>query len=178
MQWRNLDHRYGLIARSNHWLSAVLIVGLGASGWWMSGLDYYHPWYYRAPELHKQFGVLALLLAALRLLALLVDRPPALPDTLSRTERRLARGVHAMLYLLMLAVPLSGYIMVTAAGDPVDVLGLALPPIGAGEPDLRDAAIAVHAWGAWSLLALAAGHAAAALKHRLVDRDEVLSRML
>lgn len=178
MGWRNHAQGYGCFARLNHWVSAVLILGLGASGWWMVGLDYYHAWYHRAPDLHKQFGVLALLLGVLRLLWLLFDRLPALPDSLSRGERRLARLVHVSLYALVLAVPVSGYLMVTAAGDPVTVLGVDLPAIAAQREGIRDAAITVHTWGSWALLALAAGHALAALKHRFVDRDTVLQRML
>lgn len=170
--------RYGLATRLSHWISALLIIGLGVSGWWMVGLGYYDPWYHRAPDLHKQFGVLALLLAVLRPLWWWIERWPPLPTGVSRAERVLARLMHALLFALCLLVPASGYLMVTAAGDPVTVTGLDLPAIGAGRTGLRDAAIAVHTWGSYALLGLAAAHAAAALKHQFINRDGVLRRIL
>ena len=177
MRWRNDRMGYGLAAILLHWTMAVLVVGLFVLGDYMVGLDYYHPWYRAAPWWHQGLGVVLGLLWLLRLAWRLADPPP--PPLGAPWERRAARLVHRLLYLLMLAVVVSGYLQSTADGRGVDLFGwLELPAILHGLPGQADLAGAWHRWLAWALILLAALHTLAALKHHFIDRDDSLRRML
>lgn len=175
----NDRHGYGLVAVTLHWLVAVLVYGLFGLGLWMVELTYYDPWYNRAPWWHKGLGVLLLAAFALRLAWRGWSPPPGPEPGLRRWEVRLSRLVHAAFYLLVLLLAVTGYLIVTAAGDPLDVFGwFAVPALVDDVDRLEDIAGEIHFWLAWTTLALAALHAAAALKHHLVDRDATLRRML
>lgn len=179
MAWKNDAHRYGAVTILLHWSMAVMVVGLAILGLWMTGLSYYSPYYHSAPFWHKSLGVA---LAALLLLRLLWHRISPLPAPLgnhSRWEQRTARATHLLLYLLLVIILLSGYLISTAKGQGVSVFGwFELPALVSGLPDQADRAGQVHYWLALSLLVLAAIHALAALKHHALDRDDTLRRML
>ena len=170
---------YTRTAKWLHWLVAVLIVanlGLGLTMVDMPGIT---PTKLRYFNWHKWVGVTVFALVALRLAWRVTHRPPALPDSMPRWERRAAAASHAGLYVLMFALPLSGYFYSLAAGFPVVYLGLLpLPVLIEPDPQLKQVLVVLHHVLAWTLMALLALHIAAALKHRIVDRDGVLERML
>ncbi len=172
------SNRYGGMAIALHWLIALGVVVLYPLGLYMTGLDYGHPWYYSAPALHKSLGVLLFGLIVLRLIWTRFDtRPPPLA-THSPIERRLALGMRWALHLLLILIPLSGYMIATADGKPVDVFGwFQVPALIYGLPNQEDIAGEVHEILAHILIVLAGLHALAALKHHLIDHDETLRRM-
>lgn len=178
----NTDSRYGLVSRALHWLMALMIVALIAVGLYMSDLDQQDAARAQIYALHKAFGVTVLGLAVLRILWIRISQPPPLPGALQAWEVLLARIVTGVLYLLMIAAPLAGYLMSSAAGKPVSFFGLfTLPALVAENKDLAEALHEVHEFLAWAILALAGLHALGALKHRFVDKDpsaDVLGRML
>ncbi|NEX20158.1 cytochrome b [Thiorhodococcus mannitoliphagus] len=177
--WRSTAHRYGLISVLFHWLTAITVVGLFGLGLWMVELTYYDAWYRTAPWIHKSLGVLLLIALALRLLWRLIDKPPPPEPALSRFELILSRWTHALLYLLLFAVMVSGYLISTAEGKGVAVFDLfEVPATLSHLPGQADWAGDVHLALAIALIALAALHALAALKHHLLDRDRTLLRML
>lgn len=177
--WRNSSSHYGYPAQALHWAVGLLILGLVGMGWWMVDLGFYDPWYHRAPELHKALGLLALLLAVVRIGWAAVERPPALVASLRLWERRAATAAHHLLYLATLAIPVSGYLISTARGEGIDLYGWwevpALLPAAKGREEWAGA---LHAYLAYGTLALVAVHAAAALKHQFIDRNGTLRRML
>lgn len=176
---QNTRDRYGLVAVVLHWAVALVVVGLFALGLWMVDLGYYDEWRQTAPALHKAIGVLLFLAVLLRLLWRQVQpRPAALPS--HAAWERLAAGVaHAALYLLLFGVMVSGYLISTADGRPIDVFGLfAVPATLTGLPGQADIAGKVHLALAVALVSTAGLHALAALKHHLLDRDATLIRML
>lgn len=177
--WKNTQDSYGLVAVTIHWLMAFAIIALFSLGLWMVELTYYDSWYRRAPYFHKGVGVLLFLTLAFRLAwSQLNPRPPPVP-TLSRTERVASASTHALLYLLLFGVTLSGYLISTADGRPIDVFGLFLVPATVTNlPSQPDVAGKVHLVLAISLVSLAGVHALAALKHHFIDRDRTLVRML
>jgi len=178
MLW-NTESGYGGISIAVHWIAAVAIVGLFASGLWMTGLGYGHPWYNRAPELHVSIGMLTLALVVFRLAWRLLTVTPALERSMPRWERVAALGAHWLMYALMLAVVVSGYLISTAGGDAVSVFGwFEVPAIVYGYERQADLAGWVHYYSAWALVLLALGHTLAALKHHFVNRDATLVRML
>jgi len=170
---------YTRTAKSLHWLVAVLIIanlGLGLTMVDMPGIT---PTKLRYFNWHKWVGVTIFGLVVLRIVWRLAHRPPALPDSMPRWERRAAAVSHAALYVLMFALPLSGYFYSLAAGFPVVYLGLLpLPVLIEPDPALKETLVTLHHVLAWAMMALLLVHVAAALKHRFVDRDAVLQRML
>jgi len=177
MNWKNTASGYGIMAIGLHWLMALLVLVLYPLGLWMVALDYYHPWYQRAPDLHRTLGVVAALLLVLRLGWRLVNPRPLVEGR--PWEQRLALLVHRAFYVLLVLLPVTGYLITTADGHPLPLLGgLELPALGEGFENQEDVAGEVHEWLAHTLIALVALHSAAALKHHFVNRDSTLRRML
>ena len=169
---------YGLISVLVHWLSALLAVGLFALGLYMVELTYYDSLYHELPEWHKAVGAALALITVFRLLWRLYSRPPSLlsKHPLSRVAARIG---HGMLLVLLLILPLTGYLMVTAEGKPLLLFDLALlPALVDLTPEQADRVGRLHLWSAWGLIVLALGHGAAALKHHFIDADKTLIRML
>ncbi len=179
MSWRNESDEYGWIAIALHWIAAIVIVGLFALGLWMTDLRYTDPWYNRAPDIHKSVGVLLIALIAFRLLWRWTNPLPAFEAGMPAWERLAARGAHVLMYLLMVVVLASGYLIPTADGTWISVFGwFSTPPVVLGIERQEDLAGWVHYWSAWALIALAAVHTLAALKHHFLERDRTLKKML
>ncbi len=179
MDFRNTESHYGIVHIALHWLTAAAVVGLFASGVWMVGLTYYDPWYHPAPALHKSFGIVLVAVMAVRLVWRWTNGVPAPEPEVRRWEARIAHVVHIVLYLGVFAAAISGYLIATAKGAPVAVFGLiSVPATVHGLPRQEDVAGVFHYYLSYGLIGLAAVHAAAALKHHIVDRDATLSRML
>jgi cytochrome b561 len=179
MMWRNRPTAYGLVAMTLHWLVTVVVIGLFALGLWMVELTYYDDWYRTAPNLHKGIGVTLFLALVGRVLWRLYDPPPPPEPGLGSVERRIAAVVHGLLYVLLFAVMLSGYLISTADGRPIDIFGLFQVPATLRDlPNQADLAGDIHLALAIAVIALASLHVLAALKHHLVDRDRTLLRMI
>lgn len=168
---------WGLAARGFHWVMALLIVGMLVLGHTM--VEY--PMSVAKLKLyawHKSIGVTVLFLLILRVLWRLVDRRPDLPDGMSQAGRRAALGAHLLLYLLMLLVPLSGLLINTASGFPLNVFGwFKVPPLMATDEQLQAIGEWAHVIAGNLLAALVIAHVAAALHHQFVRRDGLLKRM-
>lgn len=176
MHWRNSTHGYGLAAILFHWLVAVGVIGMFALGLWMVGLSYYDPNYRDSVALHKGLGVLLFLVVGLRLLWRLTNPRPRIEGKV--WERRAASWVHRLLYLLLFATMIMGYLISTADGRAIDVFGLFKVPATLTGRNQEDWAGDLHIVLAWSLIVVASLHALAALKHAFIDRDNTLWRML
>jgi cytochrome b561 len=174
--WRNTQDHYGWISIGLHWLVALAVVGLFGLGLWMTGLTYYDAWYRRAPDLHKGVGVLLFFVMLARLAWHLGNARPRLSGT--PWEQRSARLVHGLLYFLLTALMVSGYLISTADGRAIDVFGLFSIPASLTGKRQEDIAGVVHEVIAYGVIALAALHALAAFKHHYVDHDNTLKRML
>ena len=167
---------YGLVSRLLHWLMALAIVAMFGLGLWMVDLDYYSPYYNSAPNLHKSVGIVLLVALALRFGWRLANVRPN-DDDLTPFERTAARIVHWGFYPLLLALMVSGYLISTADGRPIDVFGLFSVPSPGENKGLETVAGNIHAYLSYVVIALAAVHTAAALKHHLIDRGRSLTRM-
>jgi len=177
--WRDTEDSYGLVSLSLHWLTALVVPALFALGLWMVGLDYYHAWYRRAPDIHKSIGILLFLTVLFRVLWRGLSLTPWPESSLSGFEQIASRITHITLYLLLFAVTSSGYLISTADGRSIGVFGLfQVPAAVTGLPNQADLAGQVHLILAITLVSLAGVHAIAALKHHFVDRDRTLLRML
>lgn len=175
--WRNTSRGWGLVSILMHWLSAAAVFGLFALGWWMTDLSYYDNWYQLAPWWHKSVGMVLLALTLLRVIWRMAQSTPRAYG--GRSERFAAHLGHLLLYGLILVVMISGYLISTANGRGISVFGwFELPALISGLPHQAVIAGDIHWYSAWSLVILAVGHALASFKHHLIDRNDVLRRML
>jgi cytochrome b561 len=181
--------RYTTVAIALHWMIAMSILVLMVAGVWMVdaikkpetralAFDVY--------QWHKSLGLTVLVLTVVRIAWRLANPPPPLPEAMPILHRRLAAVTHVVFYALMLMIPLAGWAMVSASkfGLPTIVFGLFEWPHVPGVADHADKA-AIEAWTKTAHKAMAYGlgvllvlHVGAALKHHVVDRDDVLARML
>ncbi|WP_419619181.1 cytochrome b [Thiolapillus sp.] len=176
MHWRNTHQRYGLTSIALHRVMAILVIGLFALDKYMITLDYYHSLYLALPEWHRGLGVLTALLLAARLLWRWSN---PLPDLSGRSwEKPLARLVHRLFYVLLLAIVVSGYLISTADGHALQVFGWFDIPALISGANLEDRAGAVHYFLTWLLAFMLALHVAGALKHQFIDKDAIFTRML
>jgi cytochrome b561 len=187
---------YGLVAAALHWTIAAAILANLTMGWWMtanlndpvnSGRAF------QVFQWHKSLGLTILVLSLARLAWRLSHRAPLPPPT-PRWQSVAAACVHGVLYALMIALPLSGWIYVSTGWNAALDQPFAVPtvwfglfqwphiaPVAALEDVARRGvalrALATHQTLVWAMVALLAGHVAAALKHQFVDRDGLLARM-
>ena len=178
MQVRNTPLRWGAVSQLLHWLVVALVITQFVLASLAEDL---------APGMaklgllarHKSVGITILGLALLRLAWRLGQPVPALPSGMPRWQRGLATGTHHLLYALLLAMPLSGWLMSSARNYPVSWFGLVqLPDLITPGERAFEALRATHGTLAALLAATALLHLAGALKHHFVDRDDVLRRML
>ncbi|WP_153101304.1 cytochrome b [Paraburkholderia hayleyella] len=162
-----------------HWLIALLIVCGFALGWVMTDIPGFTPTKLRYFSWHKWIGVTIFALAVVRVIWRATHAAPPLPAATPPWQRAAAHLAHLALYLLMLVIPLSGYLYSSAANVPVVYLGLVpLPRLIAPDAELKVLLKTVHVVLNYSLLVLVVMHVAAALKHQWIDRDGLLSRMI
>ncbi len=176
--WRNTNERYGLLQILLHWLMALMVAGLIPLGLWMTGLDYYDPWYQKAPDLHRSIGILFAILLLLRLLWRSANPSPRLLVS-GRRERQLAKLAHALLYILPACIVLSGYLLSTADGRSIDVFGwFEVAATLQGIEGQEDIAGDIHFALAMLFLGLIVLHVLAAIRHHFLLGDDTLRRML
>jgi len=173
------DPRWGVVARTLHWLVAAGVVWQLTTGRLAEALSD-RTASSQVIDLHVQAGLLLAALIVLRLLWRLGTRPPATPAGEPVWTRRMAEGVHGALYLLLLILPISGFIVWDYFDDDLAPFGLQIPDIFSPTEDerLRAGAWYFHAYAGWLLTALLSLHIGAALWHSLVLRDGLLRRML
>ncbi len=180
MQLANTTQRYGIIAIALHWLMAILLISLVGVGLYMVSLP--DAGFDRTKItlilVHKEYGILALVLGALRLAWRVGNVLPALVAHLPDWQKVIARFVHLCFYGLMFALPASGWLMSSAAAIPAYAFGVVLPDlIGPDDHSFR-ALIAVHKWLSYTLIGCILIHASAALRHHFIFRDDTLKKML
>ena len=170
--------RYGIVAQGLHWVIAILVGGMLILGKIMIDMpDGFEK--LRLYQVHKSFGFTVLALMVVRLAWRLTHRPPPLPPA-KPWEHFLARLTHGGLYVLLLAMPMTGWLTVSASPLPIPTRYFDLftiPDLTAPDKALRDTASAIHSLLSSILIALLALHIAAALKHHFVNKDDVLLRI-
>ncbi|MEM1382094.1 MAG: cytochrome b [Pseudomonadota bacterium] len=191
MGFRNTADGWGWPARLLHWSMAFLIFWQLAVGFYMVeivGNDLIQR--FQLTQSHKSWGTLVFALALVRVLWRAANPSPAAPSATSPVMRHVAATGHALLYGLMIALPLTGWLMASASplndanAYPMQVRNMVfglfeLPdPIDPGDRDLEGWLAALHRYSALALALVLAGHIGAAVKHHLLDRDRVLSRMV
>ena len=168
--------RYTATAVVLHWLVAALLMLEFAHGWWMQEIPKQPPGIRAdAFNLHKSFGLLLFALVLARLAWRIAHRPPELPP-MRRWQALAARSNHVVLYAIMFAMPLSGYLGSVYSGYPIRWFGLALPMWGTPDAAVKELMSTIHVVTSWILLASTCLHVAGTVKHVLAG-DRVMARM-
>lgn len=170
--------RYSLPARLIHWLMAAGFVFMWLCGYVMTtwaGED--TPLEEFLFDLHISIGVTLAALLVLRIAVRLTHRAPPLPDGISRIERHGAHLGHAALYAVPAMVICAGWAETNLGDHIVKWFGFGLPKVFPSDEALANFTAVAHMWLAYSMLIIAGGHVAAALKHRYLDGHDVIHRM-
>lgn len=178
MSIRNSERRWGLVSQLLHWGMLGLLVAIAWRGVTMVDMEP-GPAMIEAYALHKSLGLMLLALVAIRLAWRLFGRRPEVLGAIPAWQARVASATHFALYALMFAIPLSGWLFNSASGYPLQWFKLFnLPAIAGRSVELAEVARRAHVAGFWLLVLLVAVHAAAALWHHFIRRDDTLRRML
>ncbi len=174
---KNSKSSYGWAAIVLHWAMALGIFFLFGLGLYMVELTYYDAWYQGSLDLHKSLGIVLLLVWIGRVAWRWLNTNPDMAGT--QLEKKAAHIAHLALYLLMLALMVTGYLISTADGRGIEVFGLfEIPAMSISFENQEDIAGDIH-WGiAWSLIVMVALHSLAAIKHQLVNKDGTLTKMI
>ncbi|MFM2580766.1 cytochrome b [Vibrio fortis] len=168
---------YNPIARLLHWVSALTIFGLFGVGLWMVDLSYYSEWYKTAPDWHRSIGIILAAVTLFRLIWKIVTASPSVEG--KSYEVVAAKAAHGFMYLNLLALFVSGYLISTSDGRGIDVFNwFTVPSMGELFANQSDLAGTVHYYAAWVLIVLASVHALAAIKHHIIDKDDTLRKMI
>ena len=174
----NVPGQYSKPAVIVHWMIAILVLVALPLGYYMTELSL-SPRKLQLISWHKWIGFTVLLLFIPRLVLRLTKPVPAPVDSMPGWQRAVASITHVALYLLIIAVPLTGWLMSSAKGFPVVYLGLVpLPDLVGKDEALGKLFKSTHEILTSGLMLLVALHIAAALKHHIIDRDETLVRMV
>jgi cytochrome b561 len=170
------SERYTRTAIALHWLIAALVLVEFAHGWWMQEIPKQPPGLRAdAFNLHKSAGLVVLALMLIRLGWRIAHRPPALPPML-KWQALLAKANHVLLYTMVIAMPLSGYLGSVFSGYPIKWFGVTLPAWGWADPTIKDWMSVVHLTTSWILLVSLCLHITGTIKHTLAG-DRVMARM-
>lgn len=180
--------RYNNVAITLHWMIAILIPAMFFFGLYAGELKeamregqgslaqvvMVYNW-------HKTVGFLVLALALARLGWRLIHKAPPLPANMSGVEVLLTRVVHVAFYVLIIGIPLAGWLIISTSESPSYFFNnhaFPIPEIWGNSEGLHETMEEVHEYGAWTIMILMVVHLAAALKHHFINRDDVLTRML
>ena len=171
-----LSPRYSSVAIGFHWLLGLMIVGSFCFGVYMADLPF-SPARIKQFNWHKWAGITILALSTLRLLWRLTRPPPSLPP-MPTWQQKASSGTHVLMYVLFFAIPLVGWAYSSATGFQVVYFGvLPLPDWVAKDADLAAQLKTLHRVLAYGLATLVVLHVAATVKHQLIDKDDLLTRM-
>lgn len=175
-EWRNTSKRYGAVARWLHWSFVALIAFQMIGAQLIDAFPRESFGRRFMLDSHESVGLAALLLVAARLAWKLANPAPA--GVGPPWQQRLARIGHGALYVLLVAIPVVGYVVATARGHDPAFFGLTVPSLFEKSRSLARAAKEIHEVLGWTLVTLALAHAGAALWHHVAMRDDTLRRML
>jgi len=177
MSTMNTESAYGSISRLNHWITAALFIALIALGLYVEGLPK-GPLKGELIQIHKGLAIVLMALVVFRFAWRFISPGPAKIRTGSPLEQTFAVAVHTLLFLGLVAMPLSGWVMSNAGGHPAGFFGLFNLPVLVDKSEVvGEIAGAVHELLGMAMIAVIALHLAGALKHHFVYRDATVRRM-
>lgn len=173
-----MNQSYTRTAIFLHWLVALGLIATFSVGFYMQGLPL-SPEKLKLYSWHKWAGISLLVLIIIRLAWRISNPAPELPSTMKPIEKLMAQSGHLVLYVLMLAIPISGWLMSSALGVQVVWFGvLPLPDLVNKNEVLGEFLLNLHIILNYTLLLAVLGHVAAAMQHHFIKKDNILKRML
>ncbi|GHM58814.1 MAG: cytochrome b [Candidatus Mesenet longicola] len=173
------DEKYHLILRIVHWLMAATIVGMLVSGFYMKSLPIDNPIKFSIYGIHKATGVSIFILVILRIILRLFLYVPPLPQNYSQVTVLTTKTVHFALYVLMMLIPLSGYIMSSASGRSIKYFfNFNIPLIIAKNKMVAELSNQLHFISACLLIGFIALHLLGTIKHLIIDKQNILRRIV
>tara|TARA_R110002049_G_scaffold280636_4_gene459956 strand:- start:5280 stop:5825 length:546 start_codon:yes stop_codon:yes gene_type:complete len=175
---KNSSKSYGWISIVIHWIMATAIFFVFGLGLYMVELTYYDAWYKGSLDLHKNLGMVLLGLLILRFFWRVINTQPKVLAG-PKWQQVMAHWMHHGLYLVMLLLMVSGYLISTADGRAIVIFDLLnVPALPWHIENQEDIAGEIHAILSWLLIAMSAAHALAAFKHHFINKDDTLKRIL
>jgi cytochrome b561 len=183
MALRSTTERWGWVTRALHWSIALTVFGMLAAGLYAVSLNTGTPAgemrYYSVIDVHKSFGMLIIMLMAFRVIWRAREKSPSLPTQTPTWEIVVARISQVLLYLGLFLMPVTGYLWASAYGEPVRFFGSKLlPSLIHLKGEQAILAHHIHIYAAFVLMAIIALHVLGALKNHLIDKNDVLRKML
>jgi len=176
MNDKNKFYDYGIVEKLLHWSIAILVLGMLAFGFLLD--DFPKAIKHQVVNMHKLVGIIVLFLMVFRLVWRVTHKQPSLPDSIPLWQQKLSHLIHGLLYVGVLVMPLAGWIMSSAKpGKAPHIAGMVLRLPVPANLDVAHFFWQVHSIGAWVLMSFISLHILAALKHALINRDGVFSRM-
>lgn len=171
------QERYNRVLIALHWLLALALIGQFGLGLWMEEIPKDPPgmrayWF----NLHKSIGLLIILFVLWRMAWRLTHAVPALNNT-PAWQAKVAKLTHGVMYVLMLLIPVSGFLGSSFSQYPVKFFGLILPRLWEPQPVFKDFLSEVHEYSALTLAAFVVLHVLAVIWHTVVKKDGLLNRM-
>jgi len=171
------DNKYSLGLRIIHWLMAIFIIGMLCSGFYMKSLPVSNEIKFSIYAIHKACGVTVFGLVVIRIFFRAFTRVPPLPASFSRLIINASKAVHFGLYSLMILMPLSGYVMSSASGRGIKYF-FHIPLLISKNKGLASAANGLHSILAYFIIFFIVLHILAALKHTLIDKQNIFKRII
>lgn len=176
-----MTEKYHISSKIIHWLMALIIISLLGVGIYMTNFlpkDALNRGEIYA--LHKSFGVIALILIFFRIFNKIIQKKVLIQHSIPKFQRVLAYFIHYLLYLLMLIIPFSGYLMSNSYGYDVFLFSIKMPKLIQTNYEIAPIFSSIHEFGAYLIICALILHIGGALKHRFFDKKEndVLSKMI
>ncbi|MGE3919928.1 MAG: cytochrome b [Gammaproteobacteria bacterium] len=175
---KNTDTTYSSFSKFLHWTIFLLVAIMLGAGFFLDDIPH-GAFRTFVITLHKSIGITILFLMLIRLIWALMNTKPKLPPQTHLWEKISEHTVHTLLYIILIAMPLSGWIMSSAAGKPPNFFWLVQLPLPVPHSsELSDFGFAIHQYLAWTIIILVSIHILAALKHHFINKDNILKRMM
>ena len=171
------SQRYGLLARVLHWLVVVLFVILAAGGTFIADLEYQDPFRMTGIKTHRTLGLVMFAVMLMRLVWFFFDTRPAPDEHISRMDRILAKIAHCSFYVLLLLIPVLGFLFSGGNGGQVELAGFSLPSLARFSRDGAEWLIILHKYLAILTALVVLAHIAGVIKHHHMDNVKILRRM-
>ena len=174
-----MQPRYSNLNQSLHWITSLCMLAILPLAWVMTNAKEGTPFAGALYNWHKTLGTFVLLITAFRIVWRFIDKPPPYPPTVARWDRVMAQTVYGLFFLVLLWMPITGFIMSESEGHPTKIFNLIpTPQLWPKNEHLADLFGFLHALGQWPVYALIVLHLCGVAVHLIWGRDGVVGRML